>query len=590
MADFAALAKSALELAAATENVAELEPLLHLARARVVGIEGDLDFTPPISASWGAVVQKIVSARQAAKLIKPNQTILSTGFGGIARPSLFYIALATQAKKTLRPLKLTWVTVTAAGARGQAPGSIEELAHPGIIARYISAHIETVPTFITLAKTGKMVIHTLPQGVLTELVAAQTRGEKNVITTTGLGTFLDTEAPHGKGSLAFGDEPSLAERTADAIRYTIPTLDVVVITAAFADTDGNLYADGFAALSEIVDAAAAARQNGGKVIAVVQAVRESAGLKKILAADQVDHIVVHPQYEQLGGLALEHAWNIFLPPNTSATNAAKKQAYAALRFVNTVAGITAKRNAISAILARVAACLVSENIKKGDVVNLGVGLPEEVGGIFCDAGLDSEVTFSVESGALGGAPAPGIFFGSAIYPERLESSYETFQRYKKELAVTVLGFLQIDAAGNVNVSKRGETAEGTIGPGGFIDICEGARTIIFVGSYMARGNTVVADERVTIATHGIPKLVPVLDEITFNARRALEKGKRVFYATDFGVMRLTEEGLELIQIFQGIDVREVERTLLIPLKVAKQLSTIDISVERSRFEIYDNRN
>lgn len=576
--DWALFAKAANELWAATQDVSELEPLLHLARSRVVGIEGDLDFTPALGAAFQKITPKILSARQAAKLIRPKQKILSTGFGGIARPSIFYIALASHAKVTKRPLGLTWITVTAAGARGQAPGSIEEMAIPGLIERYITAHIETVPKFFPLAKSGQMKIHTLPQGILTELVRTLTVGETTVISKTGFGTFLDPQSCNGKGSCAFGSEPSLATRQKDSMVYSIPPIDVAVITASFADKEGNLYADGSAAISEIVDAAHAARANHGRVIAVVQNVRENAGARKLLTSDAVDHIVVHPQYEQLAGLSLDNAWEIFLPQKTEVPHEKKMQAYKAVRLVNAVAGITSKRNAMSSVLARTAARLVQESIREGDVINLGVGLPEEVGGIFAAEGLDEKVVFSVESGALGGIPSPGVFFGSALYPRTIEASFDTFARYRTNLAATVLGFLQIDRAGNVNVSKRGASDEGIIGPGGFIDICEGAKTIVFVGNFKARGKTHLEGGYVQIAEAGEPKLVPVLDEVTFNAARALEKKKRVFYVTDFGVMALTADGLCLTHIFPGVDWQAVEMSLQIPVRVSAQLETLDTSV------------
>lgn len=588
--DWAQLAKAATELWTATQDISELEPLLHLARSRLVGIEGDLDYTPTLGGAFEKVAPKVLSARQAAKLIRPKQKILSTGFGGIARPSIFYIALASRAKGMKRPLGLTWITVTAAGARGQAPGSIEEMAIPGLVECYITAHIETVPKFFPLAKSGQMKIHTLPQGILTELVRALTVGETTVTSKTGLGTFLDSQSLNGKGSCAFGSEPSLATRQEDGMAYSIPPIDVAIITASFADKEGNLYADGSAAISEIVDAAYAARANHGKVIAVVQGVRENAGARKLLESDAVDHIVVHPQYEQLAGLSLDNAWEIFLPQKTEVSHEKKMQAYKALRLVNAVAGITSKRSAMSSVLARTAARLVQENIHDGEVLNLGVGLPEEVGSIFASEGLDEKVVFSVESGALGGIPSPGIFFGSALFPKTIETSYDTFARYRTNLAATVLGFLQIDAAGNVNVSKRGASDHGIIGPGGFIDICEGAKTIVFVGNFKARGTTHIEGGRVTITDGGEPKLVPVLDEVTFNAARALEKKKRVFYVTDFGVMALTADGLCLTHIFPGVDWQVIEMSLQIPVRVSAELETLDTSVVTGKGFRLDLRN
>jgi len=298
----------------------------------------------------------------------------------------------------------------------------------------------------------------------------------------------------------------------------------------------------------------------------------------LLSGEFVDHVVLDPGCEQVAGIPIRKYWNIFTPHAGTAGTTDAKRAYAALRFVNVAASITPSRGDIGRVLARKAATLLAENIRRGDLVNIGVGLPEEVAGIFCDAGLAGEVLFSVESGALGGIPSPGLFFGSAIYPQELESSRETFERYRRGLPAAVLGFLQIDAAGNVNVSRRGSDVTGIIGPGGFIDICEAAQTIIFVGNWMVRGKTIVENQQVKIMGHGQPKFVPLLDQVTFSAARALKAGKRVYYVTDFGILRLSEQGLILASVFPGINKKEdIERSL--PIHVAGMADAATISCE-----------
>ncbi|HRP70328.1 MAG TPA: hypothetical protein PLY93_12410, partial [Turneriella sp.] len=316
----------------------------------------------------------------------------------------------------------------------------------------------------------------------------------------------------------------------------------------------------------------AAKANGGIVIAVVGKVVDSFTAERLLSSHEVDYIIVDPYAEQIGGIPLNDAWSLFLPRTQSVSAADFKEAYAALRLINKVAGITSERDASAQMVARLGARVLQENIKEGALVNLGVGLPEEVAGIYCDEGRSEEVLFTVEGGAMGGLPAPGVFFGASLYPQKLTSSTTTFARYREGLDATVLGFLQIDAEGNVNVSRRGAdgSAKTAIGPGGFIDICEGAKLIIFMGSSRVRGKVEITPNGVKILPGGKPKLVPRLDEVTFSAKRALQKGKQVFYATDFGLLRLTENGLELIEVFRGIDIeRDIERTQLIPIDVSR---------------------
>jgi propionate CoA-transferase len=173
-----------------------------------------------------------------------------------------------------------------------------------------------------------------------------------------------------------------------------------------------------------------------------------------------------------------------------------------------------------------------------------------------ESGLYKDVIFTAEGGAYGGLPASGVYFGAAISPQRLLSTAEIFHLYEERLDTCVLGFLQVDSAGNVNVSHRGPKMINFVGPGGFTDIVEYAKTIIFVGNWMDKAKYDLKDGRVSIKKPGKHKFVDKVDQITFNAREALKAGKNVFYVTTVGVFKLTQEGLELIQLMPGIDIQK----------------------------------
>jgi len=136
------------------------------------------------------------------------------------------------------------------------------------------------------------------------------------------------------------------------------------------------------------------------------------------------------------------------------------------------------------------------------------------------------------------------------------TSAEMFHFCEEHLDVTVLGTLQVDSEGNVNVSRKAPGARQYIGPGGFLNLVASARTILFVGNFMARSKLVVIDGRLRLVEPGIPKYVERVDELTFSGKAALAAGKRVFYLTPMGAFRLTERGLELFQVAPGIDVEE----------------------------------
>jgi len=182
-------------------------------------------------------------------------------------------------------------------------------------------------------------------------------------------------------------------------------------------------------------------------------------------------------------------------------------------------------------------------------------MPEEVARVVYDAGRLADVCFAVESGAIGGLPAPGLFFGAALRPRRIVSSAALFARCARQLAATCVGALQVDSAGNVNVSRRGPGARGFVGPGGFIDLTTAARTIVFVCAWKAHGDTVLDARGMQIGGAGTAKFVDRVDEVTFNGARALAAGQRVFYATHVGLFRLTRRGMKLVRRMPGIDVR-----------------------------------
>jgi propionate CoA-transferase len=217
--------------------------------------------------------------------------------------------------------------------------------------------------------------------------------------------------------------------------------------------------------------------------------------------------------------------------------------------------VTAKRSAADEALARLAATTLAENVPRGAYVNIGVGLPEEVAHVVFESGALDRVTFAVESGPLGGLPAPGVYFGASFSPERMLSSAEMFKLCYRRLDATCLGVLQADGNGNVNVSRRGDGPRNYVGPGGFIDLSTAARTVIFVSAWMAHGEVSVEGGKLRVRKRGRPKFVERVDEITFNGRRALAAGKKVFFATHVGLFRLTGAGMELAAVMPGVDVR-----------------------------------
>jgi propionate CoA-transferase len=182
-------------------------------------------------------------------------------------------------------------------------------------------------------------------------------------------------------------------------------------------------------------------------------------------------------------------------------------------------------------------------------------MPEEIGGVLFEHGGLRDLTLMIESGSVGGVPAPGSYFGVAFGPREIVSTAEIFRRCQRRLDAACLGALEVDGDGNVNVSSRGSDVLTYIGPGGFVDFVTAAQTIVFICGWTRRGAIEVDGARLRVRRGGEPKFVTRLAEVTFNARVALDAGKHVFYATPVGLFRLTRGGLALAGVFPGIDVR-----------------------------------
>lgn len=526
-------------------TVDRLKLLAHIVRWRLTWSRHDSAYKPPNLAS-----AKFISAHEAAARIPDHAAVLSCGMAGNARCSTFFWAIRERFEREAAPRGLTWMNVGAQGGRGKVPGTVEELALPGLLSRYTTGHMETAKALLRLAEDGQLALYTLPQGQMSLLLAAQGRGEETLRTVTGLNTFLDPRVGRG-AAVSPGAENEFIEADGDHLIYRMPKVDICLFNAPFADAEGNIYFKHAATITENVQGAQAARRNGGLVMAVVSAVVPKDPAAISMPANEVDSIVVNPTNEQTGSVQQRRYWPMF----TVGSKVPERDAVERLKFVNHVLKITPVRGPVENALARLAARLFVRVVPKGGIVNIGVGFPEEVCRLVIEQGLGSNYTFTTETGVYGGLPAPGIFFGAAINPTRMEPSSWMFELYRDRLDVAVLGFLQVDSQGNVNVSKRGPRMLDYVGPGGFPDIAAGAKTLIFVGSWMAHARFSLREGRLTIEQPGTPKFVAHVDEITLSGKEALRLGKQVYYVTNIGVFQLATSGLTLIEVMPGIDVQ-----------------------------------
>jgi propionate CoA-transferase len=517
-----------------------------LARGALSWLRHDTRYPSPVTDN-----PKFMSPRDAVTLMRDGDVVATSGLGGNQRASIIYWAIREAFEETGHPAGLTVMNLGGHGGRGIAPGTLEELGQPGLCTRLVTGHFETFRAMLDLAAAGQCELQCLPMGTMALLFDALGRGRNSCLTNTGVGTFIDPRI--GSGSAV---APSTSEQLitvhGDRLRYRIPKIDVAIFNAPAADRRGNLYVKNSAMIGESREIARAAKRNHGRVIANVGLIVDEGYDEVFLSADMVDAVVYYPDTEQTAGVFHRDHWSVL----TTDSDVPIEEGLARIEFVNWLTGVTARRTAADAAVARLAAATLIANVRHGASIEIGVGFPEEVARIIFEAGRLGDVTFLVESGTLGGLPAPGVYFGASLCPQQMMSSAQIFKRCYERLDATCLGVLQADSQGNVNVSKRGDGPRNYVGPGGFIDLTAAAETIVFVCAWMAHAKIAVENGKLRIAQRGTPKFVDRVDEITFNGPRAVAAGKRVFYATHVGLLQLTTRGMELVGVMPGIKVRK----------------------------------
>ncbi len=171
-------------------------------------------------------------------------------------------------------------------------------------------------------------------------------------------------------------------------------------------------------------------------------------------------------------------------------------------------------------------------LKKGDVINLGVGIPADLAKIVNEEpGVDiDDFTMSTESGMIGGVPSALPHFGAAYNAQAcIDHGYMFDLIDGGGLNMTCLGLGEVDGDGNNNVSFLGKMMTG---PGGFINITQATPKVIFCGTFMNKAKVVPHDGKLEIVEEGkTRKFVSKVKQITFAGQYAVEPA--VLYITEW---------------------------------------------------------
>jgi acetate CoA/acetoacetate CoA-transferase beta subunit len=206
---------------------------------------------------------------------------------------------------------------------------------------------------------------------------------------------------------------------------------------------------------------------------------------------------------------------------------------------------------------------VAKELKDGDIVNLGIGLPTMVANYVPE---DMNVLFQSENGFVGLGPAPlqeeedeyivnaggqcvtilpgGAFFDSSISFGIIRGGH---------VDVTVLGALQVDEEGNLaNWMIPGKMVPGM---GGAMDLVVGAKKVIIAMEHTVKGN------------HKILK----------KCNLPLTAAKEVdMIVTEMGVMEITNKGIVLTEINPEFTVEQVQEATEAKLIISDNLVDMEV--------------
>ncbi len=430
---------------------------------------------------------RFLSADEAAALIKDDDVIgLTGGGGGLVEASALHAAVERRFLETGHPRNLTCIHALGIGDRQER--GMNRFAHVGMTSRVIGGHWVWSPRMQQMARDNVIEAYVLPGGVIMQLMREVAAGRPGLITHVGLGTFVDPRLDGGRMNEAAKQDLTeiITIDGRDYLRYLPIPVTVALLRGSYADEDGNISLEEEPANLDIYAMAAAAHNSGGKVIFQVRGKvpRNSLKAREVrIPAALVDAVVVDETQQQ----GYDVVYDAALSGQDRRDDPELRPPAFSPRLV----------------IARRA----QQELRDNAVINFGFGIPDQIAKLIDRDGHSGRYFQTIEHGTYGGRLMDGDLFGYAMNPSCMIDGPSQFDFYSGGgLDIAFLGFGEMDSAGNVNVSKL---AGNTVGPGGFIDIAQNARKVVFCGTFDTGGARLeTGDGTLRVTAHGrIGKLV-----------------------------------------------------------------------------------
>jgi propionate CoA-transferase len=489
-----------------------------------------------LAADKPITADKVITADQAIALIGDDNAICTTGFVQSCIPEALHAALEKRYVETGSPKNLTLIMCAGAGdSKGLGTG---RLHHKGLLKRVIAANFGRMPKVAEAAANNEIQAYNLPQGIISKLYRSCAAGSLGLFSRVGLHTYVDPRLGGGKvNDITTEDIVSLVNvEGSDWLFYKATPIDVALIRATSADPSGNLSMEKEALTLDVLAQAMAAYNNGGIVIAQVERIVAQGSIKPKdvkVPGILVDCVVVAETPEL-------HRMNYGVMYDPALSGEIRVPVDAIPKCPLNERKVIARRAAFE--------------LPMNGVINLGVGAPDGVASIAAEEKVTPYLTMTTEAGALGGVLAGGSSFGSSINADAVLDQNQMFDFYHGGgLDLTCLGMAECDADGNVNTSRFGGKLNGC---GGFIDISQNSRAVVFAGTFTAGGLQVaIEDGTLRILQEGkVRKFVKAVEQVTFAGKYAASRSQPVIYVTERCVFQLTPGGLELIEVAPGVDI------------------------------------